>query len=93
MVGGSLGCSHHEMVEFRILGGGSRTISKTKTMDFSRANSGLFKVLLGRIPWVRALEGSKFQESWLIFKHPFLQAQNQYIPMKKKSIKESKRPA
>jgi len=56
-VGGSLGSRDHEMVEFRIVGGGSRAISKIKTLDFRRANFGLFKELLGGIPWVRALEG------------------------------------
>ncbi|GAB0209598.1 mitochondrial enolase superfamily member 1 [Grus japonensis] len=55
-VGGSLGCNDHEMVEFRILHGRSRAISRIKTLDFRRANFGLFKDLLGRIPWVRALE-------------------------------------
>jgi len=45
-VGGSLGCSDHEMVEFRILRGGSRAISRIKTLDFRRANFGLFKDLL-----------------------------------------------
>ena len=60
-VGGSLGCSDHEMVEFRILRGGSRAISRLKTLDFKRANFGLFKDLLGGISWIRALEleGSK----------------------------------
>jgi len=32
-VGGRLGCSDHEMVEFRILRGGSRVISRIKTLD------------------------------------------------------------
>ncbi|GAB0177486.1 hypothetical protein GRJ2_000213900 [Grus japonensis] len=50
-VGGSLGCSDHEMVEFRILHGRSRAISRITTLDFRRANFGLFKDLLGRIPW------------------------------------------
>ncbi|GAB0209947.1 hypothetical protein GRJ2_003460400 [Grus japonensis] len=49
-VGGSLGCSDHEMVEFRILRGRSRTIIKITTLDFRRAGFGLFKDLLGRIP-------------------------------------------
>jgi len=47
-VGGRLGCSDHEMVEFRILRGGSRAISGIKTLDFRRANFGLFKELLGK---------------------------------------------
>jgi len=56
-VGGSLGCSDHEMIEFRILHGESRAVSRITTLDFKRDNFGLFKVLLGGIPWVRALEG------------------------------------
>ena len=56
-VGGRLGCSDHEMVEFRILRGGSGAISRIKTLVLRRANIGLFKGLLGGIPWARALEG------------------------------------
>jgi len=43
--GGRLSCSDHEMVNFRILHGGSRAISRTKTLDSRRANFGLFKEL------------------------------------------------
>ena len=74
-VGGRLGCSDHEMAEFRILRGGSRAISRIKTLDLRRANFDLFKELLGAIPWARALEGRGVQECWLLFKHPFLHAQ------------------
>ena len=42
-VGDRLGCSDHEMVNFRILGGGSRAISRIKTLDFRRANFGLLR--------------------------------------------------
>jgi len=49
-VGGTHGCSNHEIVEFRILRGGSRAISRIKTLDLRRANFGLFKELLGGIP-------------------------------------------
>ena len=55
--GGSLGCSDHEMVEIRILSEGSRVINRIKILDFRRANFGLFKELLGGMPWVQALEG------------------------------------
>jgi len=53
--GCSLGCSDHEMVNFRILHGGSRAISRIKTLDFRRDNFGLFKDVLGEILWVRTL--------------------------------------
>jgi len=56
-VGDSVGCSDHEILEFRILHGGRRAISRIKILDLRRANLGLFKDLLGGIPWVRALEG------------------------------------
>lgn len=55
--GVSLDCSNHKMVEYRILCGRSRTVNRLTTLDFRRANCGLFKDLLRGIPWVRALQG------------------------------------
>ncbi|PKU38009.1 rna-directed dna polymerase from mobile element jockey-like [Limosa lapponica baueri] len=43
--------------------------------------------------YVWALEGREVQESWLIFKHHFLQAQDQCIPRSKKSGKGGRKPA
>jgi len=83
-VGGSLGCSDHEIVEFRILRGGSRVISRISTLDFRRANSGLFKDLVGGIPWVRTLEGRGVPGTWSLFKYHFLHAQDRCIPISKK---------
>jgi len=48
--------------------------------------------LLGRIPWVRALVGSGFQDSWSLFKHHFLHVQDRCIPLSKKSSKGGRRP-
>jgi len=81
------------MVNFRILRRGNRARSRITTLDFRRANFGLFKELLGGIPWVRALEGRGVQESWSLFKHHFLHAQEQCIPLRKKSSKGGRRPA
>ncbi|GAB0177047.1 mitochondrial enolase superfamily member 1 [Grus japonensis] len=89
---GSLGCSDHEMVEFRILRAARRAHSKLTILHFRRADSGLFRDLLGRIPWDKTLEGRGAQDSWLIFKHHLLQAQEQCIPTKRKSGKNTKRP-
>ncbi|GAB0204478.1 hypothetical protein GRJ2_002913400 [Grus japonensis] len=47
---GSLGCSDHEMVAFKILRARRRVYSKLTTLDFRRAAFGLFRDLLGRIP-------------------------------------------
>jgi len=92
-VGGRIGCSEHEMVEFRILRGGIRAISRIKTLDYRRANFGLFKELLGGIPWARALEGRGVQECRSLFKHHFFHAQHRCIPLRKKSSKGGRRPA
>ncbi|GAB0208014.1 hypothetical protein GRJ2_003267100 [Grus japonensis] len=89
---GSLGCSDHEMVEFRILRAARRALSKLPTLDFRRADFGLFRDLLGRVPWDKAPEGRGAQDSWLIFKGHLLQAQEPCIPTKKKSSKSTKRP-
>ncbi|GAB0208733.1 hypothetical protein GRJ2_003339000 [Grus japonensis] len=90
---GSLGCSDHEMVEFKILRAVRRAHSKLTTLDFRRADFGLFRDLLGRIPWDKALEGRGAQDSWLIFKGHLLQAQERCIPTKRKSGKNAWRPA
>jgi len=91
--GGSLGSSDHEMVNFRILSRGSRVISRMKTLEFRRANFGLFKEPLLGIPRVMVLEGRGVQESWLLFKNHFLHAQDRCIPLRKKSRKGGKRLA
>ncbi|KAJ7396984.1 hypothetical protein BTVI_139966 [Pitangus sulphuratus] len=44
---GSLGCSDHEVVEFRILGATRRVSSKLTTLDFRRADFDLLKDRLG----------------------------------------------
>jgi len=56
-VEGSLGCCNHEVVEFRISCDQNRIRSRITTLDFSRANFGLFKELLGEILLDRMLEG------------------------------------
>ncbi|KFQ04942.1 hypothetical protein N329_07333, partial [Haliaeetus albicilla] len=66
--------------------------SKLTTLDFRRADFGLFRDLLGRVPWDKALEGRGAQESWLIFKDHLLQAQERCIPTKRKSGKNARKP-
>jgi len=90
--GDSLGSSDHEMVNFRILRGGSRAINRIKILDFRRVNFGLFKELLGGILWATALAGRRVQENWSLFKHHFLHTQERCIPLRKKSRKGGRRP-
>ncbi|PKU41354.1 pecanex-like protein hypothetical protein [Limosa lapponica baueri] len=52
---GSLGCSDHEMVE--LLRAVRRAHSKLTTLDFRRADFDLFRGLLSRVLWDKALEG------------------------------------
>ena len=89
---GSLGCRDREMVNFRILRGGSRVKSRSKILDFKTPNFALVKDLLGGIPWARGLEGRGVQECWSLSKHHFLHAQGWCIPLRKKSIKGGRRP-
>ncbi|GAB0185542.1 hypothetical protein GRJ2_001019500 [Grus japonensis] len=90
---GSLGCSDHEMVEFKILKAARRAHSKLTTLDFKRTDFGLFRDLLGRVPWDKALEGRGTQDSWLVIKDHLLHDQERCIPKKRKSDKNTRRPA
>ena len=89
---GSLGCSDHEMVEFKILRAARRADSTLTTLGFRRADFSLFRDLLGRVSWDAALEGRGAQGSWLIFKDHLLHAQEGCIPTKRKSDKNARRP-
>lgn len=88
----SCGCSDQEMVEFRILKGGSRAKSRTTALDFERGYFQVFRDLLGIISWDMGQERKGVQESWLItntIKDHFLQPQERSIP----TIRRSSRPA
>jgi len=54
--GGRLGCTDHEMMQFRILSEGSRAKSRTTTLNLRRADFGHSKNLPGRILGDTALE-------------------------------------
>lgn len=53
----SLGCSDHGTLEFKILGAARRTHSKLTTLGFRRADFGLTRDLLGRVPWKEVPKG------------------------------------
>ncbi|KFV20917.1 hypothetical protein N340_02423, partial [Tauraco erythrolophus] len=54
---------------------------------------GLFRDLLARVQWDEALKGREAQESQLILKDHLLQAQERCIPTKRKSGRNTRRPA
>ncbi|PKU30779.1 adaptin ear-binding coat-associated protein 1 [Limosa lapponica baueri] len=80
-VGGRLGHSDHEMIEFSILREARRGASRTASMDLRRADFGLFKSLLDRAPWEEPLKGKGVQEGWTCFKEEVLKAQEQAVPV------------
>jgi len=88
---GNLGCSDHEMVEFKILRAARRVYSKLTALGFRRADFGIFRNLLGRVQQDKALEERGAQESWLIFKDHLLQAQEQCIP--KEEVRQKRQDA
>ncbi|GAB0177124.1 hypothetical protein GRJ2_000177600 [Grus japonensis] len=90
---GSLGCSGHEMVEFRILRAAKRAHSKLTALDFRRADFGLFRDVLGRVPWDKAFKGREAHDNWLVFRDHVFQAQESCIPTKRKSGENARRPA
>ena len=63
VVGGCLGLSDSEKIEFSVWGEVKREVSKTTTMGFQRAGFGLFRTLAERIPWERVLKGKGVQEA------------------------------
>ncbi|KAK4822905.1 hypothetical protein QYF61_023268 [Mycteria americana] len=93
MVGGCLGQSDHEMIEFLILGEAARGVSKTATLDFRRADFGLFRRLVDRVPWEAALKGKGVQEGWTFFKEEVLKAQERAVPRCRKTSRRGRRPA
>ncbi|KAK4824952.1 hypothetical protein QYF61_021640 [Mycteria americana] len=67
-VGGCLGQSDQEMIEILILGEVRRGVSRTAPLDFRRADFGLFRSLVDRVPWEAVLKGKGVQEGWTFFK-------------------------
>jgi len=65
----------------------------TTTMDFRRADFGLFRMLVERVPWERVLKGKGVQAGWTFFKEEVLKAQEQVVPMCHKTSWRATRPA
>ncbi|KAK4832410.1 hypothetical protein QYF61_022545 [Mycteria americana] len=93
MVGSRLGHNNHEMIEFLIIGEVRRGISRTATLDFQRADFGLFRGLVDKVPWDTVLKGKEVLEDWTFFKKKILKAQEQAIPMCQKMSWQRRRPA
>ncbi|GAB0203785.1 hypothetical protein GRJ2_002844100 [Grus japonensis] len=93
MIGGHLGHRDHEMIEFLILGEVKRVASRTATLDFWRADFGLLRRLVGRVPWEAVLKGKGVQEGWTLVQKEILKAQEQAVPMCQKTSWQGRRLA
>ncbi|RMC12347.1 hypothetical protein DUI87_09862 [Hirundo rustica rustica] len=62
VLGGQLGHSDHEIVEFSIFGETRGSIKKTPTLDSQRAEFGPFKRIIWRVPWEADLKNKVFHE-------------------------------
>jgi len=80
VVGDCLGLRNHEMIESSVRGEVKRRASKTTTKDFWRADFGLFRMLVERVPWERVLKGKGVQAGWTFFREEVLKAQEQAVP-------------
>ncbi|PKU31484.1 adaptin ear-binding coat-associated protein 1 [Limosa lapponica baueri] len=92
-VGGRLGQSDHEMIEFSILGEARRGANRTATLDFRRADFGLFRSMAESVPWETVLKGAGAQEGWSCFKEELSKAQEKAIPRSQKMSRRGRRPA
>ena len=84
-VGGHLGHSDHEMLDFSVLAESRRGVSRTATLDFQRADFNLFWTMVERVPWEVFLEGMGAQEGWEYFKEVILKVQELTIPKSQKT--------
>ena len=91
-VGSSLAQNDHEMVELSILGGARKGNNKTDTwrviLDFWRADTELFRRLVGGVPWDSVLESKGVQDGWSLFKKEVLRAQEQAVPLSLKMSRQ-----
>lgn len=72
------------MVEFKVLRGRTKAITRNATLDFRRAYLDFFKGLYGVIPWAIMLEGKGAHDSYLVLKCHLIQTQNWFISSSKK---------
>ncbi|MGZ7263549.1 hypothetical protein ACXWQS_09520, partial [Streptococcus pyogenes] len=75
VIGGRLGHSDHEVVEFKIYGDRRKSATKTSSLDMGKADFRLLRELVSKVPWETALEGLDVHQCWSFFKRCLLEAQ------------------
>ena len=63
-----MGIAITKYLEFLILGEVRRGISRTAALDFQRADFGLLRRLVERVPWEAVLKVKGVREGWTFFK-------------------------
>ncbi|KFQ26467.1 hypothetical protein N332_01936, partial [Mesitornis unicolor] len=63
------------------------------TLDFWWADFGLFRDLVGRVPWEAVLKDKGVQEGWSPFKKDLLKVKEQAVPVCWKTSRRGRRPA
>lgn len=80
VIGGCLGHSDHQVVDFQIVSDRGKTAINTSTLAMGRADFWLLKDLVSKVPWESTFEGIGVHESWLLFKSHLLRVWEQPIP-------------
>ncbi|KAK4823087.1 hypothetical protein QYF61_025709 [Mycteria americana] len=75
-----------------ILGEVRRGVSRTAILDVRRADFGLFRRLVDRVPWEAVLKGKGVQEGWMFFMKEIFKAQEQAVPMYQKTSWQGSTP-
>ncbi|KAK4827572.1 hypothetical protein QYF61_019196 [Mycteria americana] len=70
-----------------------RGVSRTAILDFQRADFGLFRRPVDRVPWEAVVKGKGVQEGWTFFKKEILKVQEQAIPICRKMSQQGRGPA
>jgi len=81
VVGVHLGHVNHEKIKIAIIRGLRNVVSRSATLDFWRADFGLFRRLGDGVPWEAVLKEQGVQEGWTFFRNKILKAQEQASPM------------
>lgn len=92
-IGGCLGHSDPEMIALSILTEVRRGISRTATLDFQRADLGLFRRPVERVAWEAVLKDRGVQEGWTFFKTEIFKVQEQAVSMCWKMSQQGRKPA
>jgi len=66
--------------------------SRPTTLDFRRADFGLFRSLADRVPWELVLKGKGVQEGCTLFMEEVLKTQEQAILMCRNTSQQGRRP-